>query len=393
MMPHRKKRRSNKLALFVAGLLAIGLLAATAGCIGDPDSETFIIPEDESPGSGVPIGEAFRVSTIYPLPSQASSGLPVLGWADGEALVGYFAENGASAVPTSVGLQLLAPPYEKPQPLAIGANDGNRPPSLSPDGKLLASWTISPEDASMTLVPLDGSPVQSIAVPQDKNRKMLSRQIQWSSNSRYLAFMTAGDFRTELLVVVCDAKEGTVQQLPLHGFSADGSVSVMLSDDGNAALLDDGNLVAMAERAEDGSFDVQYDHPSRLGGGSSWMDADRFVFLGSDGTLFLYDTRNGELSVLLEKIGGFSLSPDRLAIAYTRADQEAIYAGKLQGNNVLYQTTVYQGVVPERMAWSLSGGALLIDGRKQPSGAAQEVAPAPVAQAGERLQTFILTFQ
>lgn len=393
MMPPRKKRRRSSLATVTAVLVALGLLAATAGCIGDPASETIIIPENEQSGGDVPIGGSFRVGKIYPLPVTDTSGPSVLGWTSGETVVGYFAENGASADPSTVGLQLLAPPYEKPVPLAKQANAGTSPSGLAPDGKSIAGWQSSADGFSLTLVPLNGSPAKPIAVPAIKERTMLSRQLRWSSNSRYLAYVAAGGSQAQSLVVVCDAGDGTVRQLPLHGYAdPGGSVSVTLSDDGNAALLDDGNRVAMAKRNGDGDFEVQYDHPSGPGG-SSWVDADRFVFLGSDGTLFQYDTRNGVLSVLLEKIGRFSLSPDRQAIAYTREDQDAIYAGKLQGNNVLVQTTVYQGAVPERMAWSLSGGALLIDDRKQPSGTAQEVAPAPVPRAGARMQTFILTFQ
>ena len=394
MMPPIKKRRRSSLATVTAVLMAIGLLAATAGCIGDPASETIIIPENEQSGGSVPIGGAFQVSKIYPLPVLDPSGSSILGWASGESVVGYFAENGSSAVPATVGLQLLAPPYEKPLPLANQANGGTSLSSLSPDGKSIAEWTTTGDSGvSLTLIPLDGSPAKPIAIPQITKRTMLSRHLQWSSNSRYIAYMVSGESRAQMLVVVCDARYGTVQQLPLHGYPTDGNASVMLSDDGNAVLLDDGKRVAMAKRNGDGSFEVQYDHPSRSGGGSIWVAANRFVFLGSDGTLFQYDTRNGELSVLLEKVTGFSLSPDRQAIAYTHGDQEAIFAGKLQGNNVLYQTTIYQGVVPNRMAWSLSGDALLVDGSRQPSRAAQNVDPAPAAQPGERLQTFILTFQ
>ncbi|WP_027084530.1 hypothetical protein [Cohnella panacarvi] len=392
MIPHSKKRRGIRLGKLTAILVAVWLLAMTAGCIGDPASETIIITEDEQSGGGVEIGEAFRVSTIYPLPALASSGLSVLGWTSGEAVVGYFSENGSLTVPSTVGLQLLSPPYEKPEPLMNDANSGTSLISLSPDGRLIAEWTTSPDGAYLTLVPLDSRPAKPVAAIPIVELTLLSRQIQWSSNSRFLSYMEADGNRTQQFMVVCDARDGTVQKLPLHGYNTDGNVSVRLSEDGNAVLLDDGKLVAMAKRNADGSFEVQYDHPSGRGG-STWMDSDRFVFLGSDDTLFQYDARNGELSVLLEKVTGFSLSPDRQAIAYTLSDKEAIYAGRLQGNNVLYQTPVYQGVVPDRMVWSLNGGALLVDGGMQPSRSTQVVAPAPAAQAGERLQTFIIAFQ
>src|SRR5690606_39255647 len=89
----------------------------------------------------------------------------------------------------------------------------------------------------------------------------------------------------------------------------------------------------------------------------------RVAFIGTDGTLFAHDLRNDGYAVLLDQAGGFALSRDRSHIAYTTSDA-AVEVAKLQGNNLLYKTTVYRGIVADGLAWSPDGGSLLIQGRK-----------------------------
>jgi hypothetical protein len=360
--------------------------------MSDSDSETIIIPENGQPASGASLGEAFQVKTIYPLPASASSEMQVLGWTSGESAVGYFIANHVSADALPNGLQLLAPPYEQPKRLVNTSILSKSILGLSPDGKQIAALDVSANSISLTLMTVEDGQIKHFAVPAVKKRTLLSRIIQWSNNSRYISFLAAGDSREQLNIVIHDVVDGTSQTLPLRGYSnTEGGLSAILSNDGSHVLMNDGKLVAMAKRNADGGFEVQYDHPA-VTGGSTWVDDDRFIFLGKDGTLFQYDHRNGELSVLMEKVSSFSLSPDRKVIAYTRNDMDAIYVGQRQGNNVLYETAVYQGIVPYEMMWSLSNRALLIDGSKPYSRTAQELAPAPAADQ-EGLRAFIITFQ
>ncbi|MCM3628325.1 hypothetical protein M3194_13210 [Paenibacillus glycanilyticus] len=385
--------RVKPIKLLTFTMMSVLLLSITAGCMGDSHSETFVIPETEGqqPASEASVGQAFEVKTIYPLPVSSAEEMQVLGWTNGEAVVGHFKANvTATAAPN--GLQLLAPPYEKPKLIASTANIDIRLLGLSPDGKRIAGLSESGDGISMTLVPVQGNQIKQIAAPADIQRKMLSRTIQWSNNSRYISYLVAGDGRGQLDIVIYDTVDGKAKLHPLINYSTDNnSATVVLSDDGNRILVDDGKLVTMAKRNEDGSFSVQYDHPSGMAI-SNWVDASRFMFLGADGTLFQYDARNGELSVLLEKVGSFSLSPDRKVIAYTQTNTQAIHVGKLQGNNVLYQTVVYQGIVPSQMKWSLKGGSLLVDKSNPSAAVAQEISPAPVA-GQDRLQTFVIQFR
>ena len=147
----------------------------------------------------------------------------------------------------------------------------------------------------------------------------------------------------------------------------------------------------MLAKREGSGFRVQYDHPSGPNGPYGSTN-DQFVFLGGDNTLFEYDRRNGELSVLLEKVGSFRISSDREAIAYTQNEKDTIYAGKLQGNNILYRNVVYQGIVPLQMHWSPGNDALLIDGWKQYARSAEQSMPTTAAPEAAK-QPFIIEFQ
>ncbi|MFC4810087.1 hypothetical protein [Paenibacillus sp. GCM10023250] len=394
-LPRPTIKSRTTLRVLAAALACMLLLLALAGCMDDPRSETIVIPgtEDEGPAGEAGSGTPFRVKTIYPLPVEEKYKLPVLGWADGDALIGYFAAGTAPGTAEIRGLQQLDPPYEQPKPLAGAGNllmdDFG---ALSPDGKTIAVLAKTAKGIGLTLVTVDGGQVKR--VPETTQKQLYSPALRWSGNGRFLSYLAYGEARGELRIAAYDAKSGTLGELPLAGLQKYGSnATVVLTDDGSGALIEDGKTIAMAKRAGD-RFEVKYDHPSGIGAGV-WVDDDRFAFLGADGTLFQYDGRSGELSVLLEKVAYFSLSPDRKAIAYTRSDPDdvSVYAGKLQGNNVLSQSAIFQGVIPYLMAWSPSGTALLIDGGKPyASTTAQETAPSAAAVDG-RQQTFVIRFQ
>ncbi|QHW29555.1 WD40 repeat domain-containing protein [Paenibacillus rhizovicinus] len=375
----------------LAVLTAISLLLLTSSCMGNPRSETIIIPAaDEDQTNEGDNAQSFQVQTIYRLPALAATDISLLGWTSNADLVGLDAESRASMT-TGLRLQRLGKPYEQFKPLDSlipGANWFG----LSPNGRQIAYIAKSTTGTALTLLSLtDGKAVQS-AAPPNSEWQLQSRTLNWSGNSRFLSYLVSGEDRTEQRIVVCDSADGQVKLYPLTGLQDFGEiVKVVLSDDGSGALIETGKTVAFAKRSGSG-YAVQYDHPSG-NGESEWVNDSQFAFLGFDGTLFQYDSRNGELSVLLEKVDSFRLSPDRKLIAYTLNDQDTIFAGRLQGNNVLYKGSVYQGVYPFQMTWSPDGGALLVDGSKRYARSAAQIQPSSEAKPAVDLLPFIIQFR
>lgn len=373
--------------------LAALILLLTSGCMGGPRSETIVIPgtDDDQMNSGATTGQSFRVKTIYRLPASAANGAQLLGWANNADLVALSAESRAA---TSTGLQLqrLAPPYEQFQPM-----EGTVPAAgwyaLSPDGTRTAFIAKAKTGTELTLASLTDGKSAHMAAPPNGQWQMLSGSLSWSNNGRFVSYLVvSAEERGQLRIVVCDTVDRTAELYPLTGLQSYGElIKVALSDDGSGALIDTGKTVAFAKRNGDG-YAVQYDRPSGFGE-SAWVGESQFAFLGSDGTLFQYDIRNGELSVLLEKVDSFRLSADRKSIAYTQDEKDTIFAGKLQGNNILYSEAVYQGVYPLRMDWSPDGGALLVDGRKRYAHAAAQGMPAVESNPVVDQLPFIIRFR
>lgn len=91
-----------------------------------------------------------------------------------------------------------------------------------------------------------------------------------------------------------------------------------------------------------------------------WLNNDQFVFLSTGETLYEYDLRNSELSVLLENVAVFKISNDRKKIAYSLYDKDNTYAGKPQGKNILFAEPIYHGTNPSEIYWSPDGDNLLV---------------------------------
>ncbi len=86
-----------------------------------------------------------------------------------------------------------------------------------------------------------------------------------------------------------------------------------------------------------------------------WLNNDQFVFLSTGETLYEYDLRNSELSVLLENVAVFKISNDRKKIAYSLYDKDNTYAGKPQGKISCSQSQytmapIHQKYIGVRMA-------------------------------------------
>jgi hypothetical protein len=377
----------------VIPLIAFLLLLPLAGCFGRPGYETIVISGTESEQEISEPGSPFQVQTIFRLPDTLDNRTELLGWLNEEDLAGLLPDDGGQADEQGKRanlLQRLAPPYETPASLARAAEYAPGMLKLSTNGQWLAGLA----GKELTLTAMENQDVRHIAVPLSPSQEISSRTLRWSANNRYVSFMALENGNNQAWIMVYDRMEGELQPIPIiKGNSViKQPSSVLLSDDGNHALIDDGTKVFMAKRNET-EFEVQYDHASG-GADSVWVDDDRFLFLGQDGTLYQYDDRNRDLSILLEKVGLFRLSSDRKSIVYTQLDKESVFAGKLQGNNIIYPKSVYQGVIPDRLIWNRGGGALLIDGSKWYAPSDQSV-PMPVPpESGEgQRQTLVVIFR
>ena len=112
---------------------------------------------------------------------------------------------------------------------------------------------------------------------------------------------------------------------------------VIVSDDGKMALivLDEyghGRRIAMGA-VNGNAIDVQYEHDIGTDQ-AAWLNDDQFVFLGTEGTLYVYDRRNHELSILLEKVDSYEFSKDRKYIAYSQN-------GRIQFMQVSFKGRIY----------------------------------------------------
>lgn len=410
-------RIGRRLARLLLPCAASTLLAAAlSGCAGGPRTELVVIPDTgESPASATG-GQPFRVKTIYRLPVSESNAVQPLGWSAPDTVVALTA-NLMQRDKLVYHVLGLAPPYTDAEVL-LDADTGMRPGSLSPDGRYLSGTSRTENGISVRLLSLPDGEERTVAGLVAREAELISEVGAWSANGRYLAYLLigsgtqqerlqpqadggdgggdgrSGSVRAEaresgraVLVLLCDVRGGSVEQYPLFGLDRlmDG-MTVRPSDDGGALLIVAGSAVRMAERVGSG-YEVKFSPPfvgEGIDSAADWVDDDRFVYLDENGTLFSYDRRIGETVILKDQIGHYRLSRDRGAIAYFASGQDSVFAGKLQGNNILYEQPVYQGIVPVFMDWSPDGSRLLIEGRKRYSPSGQIARPAPTVSPDEQ---------
>ncbi len=388
------------------------LPAAMSGCAGGPRSELVVIPDSgETPAAGVG-GWPFQVEKIYRLPATESSTSQPLGWSNRDTFVALSA-NIRQRDELIFNVQSFAPPYANSATLMRMDTDMS-PDTLSTDGRYLSGTSRTKNGVIVKLLSLPDGEERTVAELAAGEARLISEAGAWSANSRYLAYLLYGtapqqqrlqaqadtgngqilpakpeEASPSIRVLICDALNGTAAQYPLNGLDlAAGSMTVLPSNDASALLIVYGGAVRMAERDGTG-YEVKFSPPAEgegiVSAAADWVNGDQFVYLDEDGTLYAYDRRNGETVILLEKIGRFRLSRDRKAIAYFASGQNAVYAGKLQGNNILYGQSVYRGIVPEFMDWSPDGRRLLIDGRKLYTQTGRIARPEPTAEPSEAL--------
>ncbi|WP_098743876.1 hypothetical protein [Paenibacillus sp. EZ-K15] len=391
-------------------LLAIIILLS--GCGGGTRSETIVIPSTEDEHVADSGSAPFQVKTIYRLPISDTKDDQLLGWEDSGSVLGLF-QAPDSKMRLSQYLQRLSPPYEKFETLQ-GVDVDHWNLELSPNGKYIAGIKKTKDGNVLKLISLsDGR--ETIMATIKPRHDLLLTELTWSDNSRYISYLVT-DVATDVAsgpvsgqtdvgvatnpvvkMAVYDTTARQVKVYPLKGLRNTGSVfEVKMSDDGQSALIvvQNERTISISMGTINGSsFHIEYEHQAG-GDQMAWLNKDQFVFLGTEGEIYEYDRRNMALSVLLERVLSFQLSQDRKYIAYSQKDDNdtiSIFAGKLQGNNVLYKKSVYQGVFPSVMYWSPHNDSLLVNGRKIYSTSRQQTNPEPSIVSYN--QPFIIKFQ
>lgn len=321
-------------------------------------SETIIIPnEEENHIDDDQKSGSFQVKKIYRLPKADE----LLGWSSSNSIVGFFKGDDTSKHEAN-HLQRLSFPYEKPETVkSIASNTINL--KMSPDGKNIVGSTMSSDKTTLHLMSLTNRNKKEIA-SFSSSKDVFVQDISWSNNSKYICYIvidTAKNGQTAVNVYNIDS--GTLKTYPLKNLDEKESLTaVSISDDGRRVLLTalhGQQYRIMTGIVSDDGITIQkkrqnsYNEPV-------WLNNDQFVFLSTGETLYEYDLRNSELSVLLENVAVFEISNDRKKIAYTLYDKDNTYAGKLQGKNILFAEPIYHGTNPSKIYWSPDGSSLLV---------------------------------
>ncbi|MEC2137209.1 WD40 repeat domain-containing protein [Bacillus subtilis] len=348
----------NKRFIILSGILLISLIFVSSYNMGKR-SETIIIPnKEESQIDDDQKSDSFQVKKIYRLP-QADQ---LLGWSSSNSVVGFFKGNDTTEGKAQ-HLQNVSYPFEKPETLqSIDRNTSNL--KLSPDGKSIAGLTMSSNKITLNLISLTNRNKKEVA-SFSSSKDAFVQDISWSNNSKYICYLVIDTAKSDQTAVnVFNIDSGTLKTYPLKNVDEkDSLTAVSISDDGRSLLLT--MLQGQQYRIMTGSISgdsitIQNKRQISPYGEPVWLNNDQFVFLGIGETLYEYDLRNSELSVLLENVAVFTISNDRKKIAYSLYDKDNTYAGKLQGKNVLYAEPIYHGTSPSEIYWSPDGSNLLV---------------------------------
>ncbi|MFP3388427.1 hypothetical protein [Brevibacillus sp. SIMBA_040] len=355
---------TNKKWIVWSGTLSL-LVTLLSGCSAGPQTETIIISRQEEINNVDQTSGPFQVKKIYRLPYEFTSLGDLLGWSSSDSVVASFKMG---SMPERIELKSLAYPFKQNQIISEVKIDDSQM-ILSPDGKHLCEISWSNSGVNLKLLSLEDGKETEIA---KFSYPIYVQDISWSDNSRYLGYLTfdsSGREKNNLRLY--DMKSRTSKIYELKDFAReDTPISMNVSDDGRGVLFTmfpehiDQSRKRSILLGEITDNKVEKRFTREFGGKqNAWISNDQFVFLGYDGTLYEYDRRNGALSVILERISTFKLSPDKKSIAYSLDGENIIYVGKLQGRNVLYNEPVYHGIVPTNMYWSLDNKKLFIQGQ------------------------------
>lgn len=348
---------SKRLAvLFIAIVVVIAILP---GCLRTPRSETIIIPDSEEDIMNDSRDEAIEVKTIYRLPNQEEDTRIWLGWMDKDAILGvYGVTNGQTK-----GVERSNYPYENAMKL-WDFDENTVIDSLSPDGRYAAAIQVGGKENVISLLTL--SDQKQIKIEQLTDSQLKSRRVMWSNNSRYLTYVTQSTQNAQVMLNVFDIEKKSINHYSFEDWKrTDIILFAKVSDDGLGIIIvkdKDGQSQMLLGSLHGSEINGQYEQLLSDDGLVDWLTNDQIAFVDTEGSFVTYDRRNGAFSNLLEQIGSFQISHDRKYIAYSQGD--TVYAGKLQGNNILNEKSIYQGLVPAQLAWSPDNSKLLINGWK-----------------------------
>lgn len=352
---------TGKYTGWVSGILLLMMLLS--GCREDVHSETVIIPDDGETEQASQSSSSFQVKAIYRLPDAFTNEGYWLGWTSADSLAGAFKTAGT---PESFNMIRLSYPYEQSE--NIKAVRDNTQLELSPDGKYTAEISSSNTGTSLKVDPLKDGERTEVASFSSGGQQYL-QDISWSGNSRFLSYLVLNASDSDKSsVYLYDLQTHASRQYPLKNIEkGDTLLSVNVSDDGHGVLFTlfeadrPGKTVLMFGRMTDPDIKILYTRET-VEEQNTWISNDQFAFLGPDGTLYEYDQRNSELSVILENLSAFKLSDDKKIIAYSQQGEDAVYVGKMQGRNVVYREPVYHGMMPSDMYWNTDHTKLLLKG-------------------------------
>ncbi|MGY5483881.1 hypothetical protein [Paenibacillus sp. ALE2] len=357
----------NKYKYVVMPLVVSLVILLLSGCGSEPKTETVVIADSNEVSSTDQSSRPFQVQKIYRLPDRFANRGQLLGWSSGDAIIASF---GAMTILKRGTLERLTYPYEQSKVISeIDKVTSNT--ILSPDGKYICEVSPSSSETTLKLISLQDGKEKEIDRISTRNESYV-QYVSWSSNSSYISYLVENlvDHGADSLYIY-DVGSQTSSKYQLKGIlKEDTLLSVNLANDGRSVLLQlfgakqGQKKVLTLGKVSGKNIEFQYEH--QIGGDSvAWMNNDQFVFLGTDNSLYEYDQRNGELSVILEKVLDFEFSPDRKNIAYTVYDQNVTYVAKVQGRNILYNEPVYRGIVPTHMYWNPNNKSVLLQGQKQ----------------------------
>ncbi|MBN3523014.1 WD40 repeat domain-containing protein [Paenibacillus apiarius] len=369
------------------GILSLMLMLLSSCNLG-PKTETIIIPSKEEEHTEDQGSRPFQVNKIYRLPDDFTSAGQLLGWTSTNSVVASYRKSSTDRMM----IKRLTHPYEQSE-FVPGIHMEVPDMQLSPDGKYICE--ISKSRVVLNLISLENGKETEVA-KINSLEQLFVQDVAWSGNGRYLGYLVVDPRDNGVTSLgVYDAETQSSKTFKLKGIPSGNTIlKINVSDDGRSVLLTtfqydqsgEKNYIMMGTNTGEGEIEIQFEH--QIGREqNAWINNNQFAFLGIDGTLYEYDRRNGELSVLLDKVGNFKFSHDKKSIAYSLYDQDIIYAGKIQGKNVLYNEPVYRGILPSYIYWSLDNNSLLIHGQKLFS-------PSQMTQTDSTVgQSFIIEFQ
>ncbi|MDZ5670448.1 WD40 repeat domain-containing protein [Bacillus stercoris] len=349
----------TKQLIILSGLILIFVIFAASYNVRK-QSETIIIPNKEENQIEVQKSGSFKVKKIYRLPKADQ----LLGWTASNTVVGFFQQgNDTTERLASQPIQRLTFPFEKPETLqSIERNTANI--KVSPDGKNAVGLTISTDRITLNLMSLTHRNKKKIdSFPLIKGAYV--KDISWSNNSKDICYLVIDpEENRKTGINVYNTDSGALKTFSLKDFDEKESLSAAsISDDGRNVLLTMSHgqqtrivrgTITNDEIMMKNKRQNSYDEPV-------WLNNYQFLFLGAGGTLYEYDLRNSELSVLLGNVDVFKISNDRKKIAYSLYGKDNTYAGILQGKNILNPEPIYHGTSPSEMYWSPDGKNLLIN--------------------------------